>query len=194
MPPHQTWTAVLCVALLGCAAGVEVLDSTDDPATDGVPLPDASAAAAAANPGFPAATPALVSHDAAGFGGSDLPPVVVVVIDAATGGWSTPDTAGSGQGGPATDSAVSQPANSSPRDAGSSTADASTAPAPTPTPIDAGSAPKPVDAGTQPEAAPMCQAATCTNYCGLARRCCNASSQCACMSLFGNCTLPSLRP
>lgn len=194
MPPHQTFTAFLCVALLGCAAGVE---EERDPLIDplvGASMLEAGVSPPIGNPGptglYPVTPPTIVTTDVR---------VEVVVVDAGTFGFGTLDASGSGQGATTKDTAVGQASNPQPTDAGSATADtgsvasdASTGPTAS---SDAATAPKPVDAGyTPPEAGPMCQVATCTNYCGLARRCCNASNQCACMSLFGSCTLPSLRP
>jgi hypothetical protein len=140
-----------------------------------------------------------VSVDATSGWSSDATsvPVVVITSDASSVGTSAPDSSGSGQGGASTDSAVTPPSNPQPVEAGSLTTSDAGAPsrdAGTSSPLDAGS-PKPVDAGyVPPEAAPMCQASACTNYCGLARRCCNTSNKCACMSLLGTCTLPSLAP
>ena len=195
MPPYQTWTALVCVALLGCATGVEDLDWVDEPVVDGVPVVDASTAPPPIIPSDPGTAPVIppivINYDSGSPWSSDPGPTST--SDAAAGG-STPDSSGSGQGGASTDAATSQPvtppATADAATGGSTPPDAGTPPSSS---LDAGT--KPVDAGyTPPEAAPMCQASTCTNYCALARRCCNASNQCACMSLLGTCTLPSLRP
>jgi hypothetical protein len=55
---------------------------------------------------------------------------------------------------------------------------------------DAGSARQ--DASTTPVSAPMCNPLKCNNNCALLPRCCNEQNECACRSLFGTCSLPSL--
>jgi len=180
----HTYSLSVCLGLSACASGPDELTMAPGPVTVAVAeagTPDAMPPAsvldhapvvvvvtggmnATPDPGFAPAGPAT---DA----GARAPQATDAEASLPT---SMLDAAGTGQGATLIDAALGVPAS-----------DAAASDARSPTPDARATDPA-------PEAGAACEASRCDNYCGLAQRCCNAQQECACLSLFRTCTLPSL--
>jgi hypothetical protein len=185
MAYRHTYSLSVCLGLFACASGPDELAMAPGPVVVAVAeagTPDSSPPTAVADPG-PAPVVVVTGGDDTtpdpGFGpaadaSTTRPTQATTDAAQASLPTSTVDAGGTGQGATLIDATVSVPAvDAAASDARSPSTDARAADA-------------------APEAAPACEVSRCDNYCGLARRCCNAEQECACLSLLRTCTLPSL--